>query len=241
MQRFILLAIILASTNGFALINGKPLKDAVDLVRIKFSNGWVCTGTFVDAYTILTAAHCLVREDGKQPIHVDKIYSENDEEIPLQTMALIPHPSFSGQWWPAYDIGLIKTAKNNKFKGNFRLEQEVQHVTGSATLMGAGKIDLLSDIRARTVGQNSFIRVGSVLFFLGKTKNIESEAGVEVTVAPNDSGGPVLDRSTSRIIGVLTTTTVRDSAKYGMPAMSTATSTAAHITFLMKHLGSHSE
>ena len=55
-------------------------------------------------------------------------------------------------------------------------------------------------------------------------------------MASNDSGGPVISAGTKEIIGVLTTTTAKTSAHYGLPAVSTATSTItkANLDFLLK-------
>ncbi len=63
--------------------------------------------------------------------------------------------------------------------------------------------------------------------------------GTDVSVAPNDSGGPILDKKTGKIIGVMTTTTVRQSATYGLPTLSTGTSTIVdhNLSFIQSHMG----
>lgn len=65
------------------------------------------------------------------------------------------------------------------------------------------------------------------------------EAGMQTTVAPNDSGGPIIDSQTNSIIGVMSTTTVQQSIRYGLPALSTGASTVIkdNLDFLISHLG----
>jgi hypothetical protein len=221
---------------AYALINGSPLAGEPNVVRIIFDNGWMCTGTFIDAYTILTAAHCITPEN--EPLHLARVLSENDETVQVDQLALLPNPTYSHQWWPSSDIGIIKTSENRKFKNSLYLENAEMKFGGGAILIGTGKTSLSSNVRQRNFGSNSFLRIGSVLFFLGRSSN-STDAGRYTTVAPNDSGGPVLDQNSRHIIGVMTTTTAKDSAKLGLPALSTATSTVTkdNLDFIQTHMG----
>ena len=42
-----------------ALINGKPVEKYLDLVRLIFTDGTMCTGAYLNETSILTAAHCM--------------------------------------------------------------------------------------------------------------------------------------------------------------------------------------
>ena len=223
---------------GFALINGKPLVEKPDVVRLIFTNGWVCSGIFIDQYTILTAAHCLVEEKLKT-VQLDRVLSQDDRQIIIEAKSLIPHPLYVHSWWPSYDIGVIKTSKNINFRGDYKIESKKLNRTGNIILMGAGRNDLSSLKYVRTIGSNTFFRIGSVLFFWGSSRNSTLVSGENVSVAPNDSGGPVIDQATGKIIGVMTTTTLKQSVKYGISALNTGTSivTKSNLDFLVQHLG----
>lgn len=226
-------------SNSNALINGKPLRETPDVVRIVFDNGWMCSGLFVDRYTILTASHCLNPPEPGKPAKVYKILSTNDHSVLVEVLESKQHPLYSGQWWPAYDIGLIKTTENRNFKGEFSLENKTKKSNGRIFLFGTGKYDLEKNLRARSMGENSFFSIGAVLFFFGKTQSISENLGTDTTVAPNDSGGPVVDSETHKIIGVITSTTLQQSIKYNLPALSAATSTTnkENHEFIVNNLG----
>ena len=167
------------------------------------------------------------------------IYSENEAPINVNPQKLIVHPKFDEQWWPSYDIGLIKTSQNGSFNSDFTLETDLQNIFGEISMFGAGRSNPKGKNYERTNGENSYFRVGSVLFFIGTSKIIDGSSGDATSAPPNDSGGPVLDKKTGKVIGVITTTTLSQSVDYGIPTLSTATSILSTPTrdFILKHLG----
>jgi hypothetical protein len=239
MRFLITFFILFLSINGFALINGKPMIGAPDVVRLSFTNGWVCTGVFIDEYTILTAAHCITPTNNEETIQLAKITSADNAIVDVEQKNIFVHPQYTNQYWGKYDVGIIKTSKNKNFEGDFNIEKKDKRIIGKAMLYGCGKTDISSDIRSRTTGENEFLRIDGVLFFLGKSKNIELQDGSRVSVAPNDSGGPIVDKETGNIIGINTTTTLRQSLEYGLPTISNGTSTvtSSNLNFILKHLG----
>lgn len=83
------------------------------------------------------------------------------------------------------------------------------------------------------------VGINGILFFLGMSLSDAEFLGSEVSVAPNDSGGPIVDAERRRIIGVMTTTTLKQSLKFGLPTVSTGTSilTKPNLDFILKNLG----
>lgn len=189
-----------------ALISGKPLTGMPELVRLDFKNGYMCTGFFIDSTTIITAAHCLANS-----AQVVKIISVNEEVIPVQIEKNISHPDFDNGFWPTHDLGIIKTTKFDKFSSSFHLGESIS-ISGAAKLYGSGVISFQPKKRDRSIGENNFLRFGSVLLFIGAT-----------SIAPNDSGAPVVDLKTGKVIAVATQSTAAESTLY-LPTISVATS-----------------
>lgn len=224
---------------AFALVNGLPLEGLSDVVRIRFTNGWACSGVFLDPYTLLTAAHCFAPNEGNKNLRVDKIESANNSVFNLEIKALLSHPNYSAQSWHSYDIGIIKTSKNLKFEGHFQLQENFEGYLKDAFLMGCGRSNHDNINYSRTWGENTFLQVGSVLFFLGESGDGKSELGLNVSIAPNDSGGPILEKATNKIVGIMTTTTLKNSHRYGIATISTGTSTTVkeNLQFIKSNLG----
>lgn len=239
MRSIVFVFLFLKSLDALSLINGTPLLEAKDIVRIKLTNGWVCSGVFIDPFTILTAAHCISPEKNNEKLQIDKMESANDLVLALEVKKLIPHPEYSSQYWPLYDIGIIKTSKNSNFEGRYQLQNTLEDHLNDAILIGCGRTDYESKSYSRTTGENSFLRIGAVLFFLGESSNLKTNIGMKVSVAPNDSGGPILEKTTGKIIGVMTTTTLKDSLAYKVPTLSTGTSTATqkNLIFIQNQMG----
>lgn len=213
------------SSGAQALFSAQPLIGRPEIVRVEFENGWVCSGIFIDENTLLTAAHCLT--DSKAVA----IYSEHDTVVPVKIQKFVRHPKFNDQYWPAYDIGIIKTTKLAKLSEQVIIATE-SPIHGKAKLFGCGKTELANGY-SRTTGENSFIRIGAVLFFVAL-----SEGQNSVIVAPNDSGGPAFDFFSGELIGIATTTS---SVSRKFPAWSTATSLVSeeNRAFVLSHLGSN--
>ncbi len=239
MRTFLLILLFLKSASTLALINGAPLTGENDIVRIRLTNGWVCSGVFIDPYTILTAAHCISPAQNTEKLQVNKIESATELILDLEVKKLIPHPDYSAQYWPSYDIALIKTTKNSKFEGHFQLQNIMEGRSKEVILFGCGKTDYEKKSYSRTTGENSILQIGAVLFFVGESNVGKSKIGMNVSVAPNDSGGPILDKVTGKIIAVMTTTTLKNSLRYGISTLSTGTSTTveANFTFIESNLG----
>ncbi len=217
-----------------ALINAVPLVGKPEVVRITFSNGWICSGIFLNPTTILTAAHCVSRKD----LQITKIESQDNQIVDVRLVDLIPHPKYTGQSWPSFDIGLIKTTEFKEFAGGLKLESSSDKIGTKAMLFGCGKTSTSNSQLARSQGENDFWKIGAVLFFVSSTRQDPKNFGHSVIIAPNDSGGPIISRSTGKIIGVMTTTTLLQSQKYGLPVLGTGTASVSeeNMNFLKSNL-----
>lgn len=238
MRSFTFALLFFLAIEAFALVNGVPLKNSPDVVRIKLTNGWVCSGAYIDPYTILTAAHCISPTEATEILYIDRIESEDDGLLDVKLVSLIPNPNYSAQYWHAFDVGIIKTTRNQKFVGHFQLQKSQKGYVQDAVLFGCGRIEHDKKVYFRTTGENSFIQIGAILFFIGKSENLKPSTGSSVSVAPNDSGGPILDKTTGEIVGVMTTTTLKLSGSYGVPTLSTGTSTVVehNLSFIRNHM-----
>ena len=155
---FFLSLLFSAAPSAFGLINGRRLDGISDVVRLTFTNGWVCTGTFVDQYTILTAAHCLTSEDAGQKIAIRLIESAADELVEVKQTGTYTQPKFQAQSWPAFDVGVLKTTKYTKFAHQFNIARKSPPTLGDAVLYGCGKTGLVGASRDRMMGENRFFR-----------------------------------------------------------------------------------
>jgi hypothetical protein len=222
-----------------ALINGKPVAGTGDLVRLVFKSGRVCSGAYLDPTTILTAAHCLRTEAGESMHALETVLSADDVPLAVTQVRNVPHPDFDGGFFPTHDVGIIKTSKNPRFAGQFALDTEKPPIAGGARYFGCGVVGFAPRTRARREGTNGFLRIGSVLFSVGKSKAVADDPGTGVSIAPNDSGGPVLSPWTGKVIAVATQATAATSARFGLPAISVATSVVggANGDFVRANLG----
>jgi hypothetical protein len=236
--KLIIVVLILLPVTAVALVNGRPLEGAPDIVRLRYSKTSVCSGVYIDPYTILTAAHCTKQSESFKPV-IQQIETVGDEPLNVKVVKLISHPDYAGQFWPASDIGLVKTTANPKFEGAFVLSSSPSPLTGGAYLYGTGRKQSKVDEFFRTLGQNRFFKFGSVLVFFGPSRGPLVETGEPATIAHGDSGGTITDASTGRIIAVITTSTIDESASWGIPSLCTATSvlTISNHTFILKNLG----
>lgn len=200
--------ILFIPLSSLALTRGELVTDSPDFVRIHFSNGWVCTGAFIDRETILTAGHCL-------DLHSTVTLIENDSELDVKALKLLPNPRYDHSVWHSDDVGLIKTSEYKNFRGDYVLPDRPVE-SGEGTLLGAGRMGITAEF-ARLSTTNRFMKLGSILLFTSG----------EGCVAPNDSGGPIIQGN--KIVGIMSTTMVR-------PCVSTGTAIYPHVDFIRKNL-----
>ncbi len=121
-----------------------------------------------------------------------------------------------------FDIGVVKTTPFTTKTSMFELSYERQKWWGMADLMGAGKIDIANGVYGRSQGTSPYFRMGSDIYIVGHSKKNE-HPGRGVSIAPNDSGGPILDSLTGKVIAVASRTTVTSTSETSIPAVSIGT------------------
>jgi hypothetical protein len=217
-----LLFIGLNSPTAYALINAVLLQGHEDLVRLEFhQREAVCTGFFVGPTTLITSAHCLYRDNQVKWEPSDLVFV-GGSELKVKALQLTPHPGYlPGQ--PEFDVGIVKTTLNSNFSGTFHLAADRAPVFGNAKFFGAGKVDLDRGLYGRAQGDNYFVRLGSTTYSLGRSENT-SHPGHTVTIAPNDSGGPIVDNRSGEVVAISSRTTIKESWGTAIPAVSIGTS-----------------
>ena len=205
---------LLFSSFSHALINGTPLNGMPDLVRLEFeSKESVCTGFYISPNYLITAAHCLFSWKDHHTLKLENIITENEEKILVNVEKQIPHPQYYTGGWSPNDVAIIKTTNNTLFNGGYILTNEETRSSGGIILYGAGKIDIEKNIFGRVMGTNHYFKIFSFMFSFGKP-----------AIAPNDSGAPIVDQDSNRVIGIGSKTTVTMMINKIFPTVSIMTS-----------------
>lgn len=234
---------LLHSTHGLALINGKTIESDFPIVRLYFkNNSHICSGVFIDSFTILTAGHCL--SDKKTwkgfSIEVEKITDAYENSIDVKWISSSPHPQFSYKWYGnKNDIGVVKTTKLNQNLQFPKLGSINMENIDEVTLYACGKIEVDSKERKCLSGTNSFNHVFNQIIIWGLS-SAEGTPGVNVSIAPNDSGGVLVNSKSKKIIGVLWGTWAPLLYKYRLNAPSFITPLDNdNLEFVKNMLGKH--
>jgi hypothetical protein len=205
-KRAILLALfLLISSRSEALMNGVEIEGHDDLVRLEFDQRkGVCTGFYVSETIIITAAHCLY--DYLNNVSVLEIFSSSDKaSLNVKIKRFILHPEYK-RGSSRNDLGIIETTEYKDFQGEFRMRRPDPKSIGKLLIYGAGKIDVARKVYGRSSGANWFLRVGPFVVFVGHSF-FSSRPGMNSSVAPNDSGSPIMDVNSNRVIAIASKTT----------------------------------
>ncbi|KAJ8114163.1 hypothetical protein OPT61_g3887 [Boeremia exigua] len=184
-----------------------------------------CTGSLLDATTVLTAAHCIddVRKRGMGASGVVVRAGSLEKSrggVVAQVSSMFTHPSYSGNNWDN-DVGILKLRKPVFLNGDSDLpllayERFDPDVGTMATAAGwgntyPGDIDgshLLQEVDIPVVSrekcdalfrQRAFKRVTESMICAGYIDDYENNKDT----CSGDSGGPLIDTDTGVIVGVV--------------------------------------
>lgn len=237
MKSFIFFCLFwIQSISVLALVNGQPLLGKPDLVRLEFNNrDSVCSGFFLSPSSIVTAAHCLYSWRDGNIAKLTGIISVDEKKLDLEVFELIPHPGYENGW-ATHDVAVIKVSNHSAFKGNFQISDHDVPMFGRLIYCGAGKIDMDKKIYGRSTGEASYLAFNSYIFGFGPS--IASEKGGSASIASNDSGSPVIQKETGKVMAVASQSTAIGTSGSFLPAVSISTSLneKSNRDFLFKHI-----
>jgi len=231
----LIVALLLVTSSALAVTWGVPDNGEhpyVGTLLFRQGGGWYsCSGTLLDATTVLTAGHCV---QGGGVVN-DETYFLNEEDVlstrlpdePLADWAarawikasvVYPHPQYDdyAQFPSTYDVGIVKlsspitlTVYGQLPPANFLETLKGQDRKGTFTVVGYGMQGVLnpfySDLWMRYKGTVSLVEINSN-FNAGmsaKFTNNPGKGGGSGGSCFGDSGGPVFWGSGPMVVAVV--------------------------------------
>lgn len=223
-----------------ALINGEKLKEDIPIVSIHFKNGsHVCSGVFLNSKTIMTAAHCL--SDKKKwkgfSLEIDKIMNSENKKLEIVVQTIIAHPQFEySKLGNSHDVGVIKVEGRISFK-YFPQLYSGKVLSGKGLFYACGRKNNSKKSRECSQGENEYsLILGQIVSF--GFSNDKERNGINVSVAPNDSGGIIIDSKLNEIVGVVWGTWSPLLFKYDLktPSFGTPLTDKVNLDFILTHI-----
>jgi hypothetical protein len=176
--------------------------------------------------------HIFLRRMGS----VAAIISVNEKKLALEALELLPHPNYE-KGWATHDVAVIKVSNYSFFKGNFPVSDKAVPMVGTLIYYCAGKIDMEKKVYGRSTGEASYLALNSYIFGFGPSKASKNGEG-SASIASNDSGSPVIQKETGKVIAVASKGTAINSSGSFLPAVSISSSLEekSNRAFLLKHM-----
>lgn len=205
-QFIIFIYIIFNTAKTYALINAVSISNKVPIVQINFKNdSHVCSGMFIDENTILTAAHCVSDKKTWEgfSLEVDTITDQDSNKISVSVLKVMPHPNFTHHFYGNdHDVGIIKTS-SYKYEGIFpKVSLSRSSRAKDGILYACGRINFLDKQRLCQQGTITYYQILNQIVSFG-TMITTDTPGKDVSIAPNDSGGVLIDLISNSIVGVI--------------------------------------
>ncbi len=134
-------------------------------------------------------------------------------------------------------MAVIKVSNHLAFEGNFLISDKDIPMFGFLVYFGAGKIDMEKKIYGRSTGEASYLAFNSYNFGFGSSRASENGEG-SASIASNDSGSPVIQKETGRVMAVASKSTAIDTSGSFLPAISISSSLEekSNRDFLLKYI-----
>jgi secreted trypsin-like serine protease len=162
-----------------------------------------CTGTVVARNVVLTAAHCV---SGKKQVVI--AYAENGSHVLQRVVARAIHPGFSRNASVSVDVALVRLegALPARFSPLPMDRGESGHSIGAGRIVAGYGMQREGDEQSAGTLRSAPVQVLPRLFprFMRLGTSVDAELS-DTAICTGDSGGPVLDSSTSppRVVGVV--------------------------------------
>jgi hypothetical protein len=140
------------------------------------------------------------------------IISVDENKLVLEVLELISHPNYE-KGWTTHDVAVIKVSSHAAFQGNFVINDWDAPKFGRLIYYAAGKIDMDKKIYGRSTGEASYLEFNSYIFGFGPSRASEKGEG-SASIASNDSGSPVIQKQTGRVIAVASKSTAIDTSLF---------------------------
>lgn len=207
-----------SSESDLHITNGMDVKESVypSVIKVRAYGGGAldgCTGTFVNHYQIVTAAHCLEGlEPGDNAIFAAKYDAEGNEITSFQADSFKVHPLYDPTAKPnPYDLAVVNFPRHAASKISLIASQRapldvwvqlVGYGDNENFYNEAGELSGSGDGKKR-VGTNKLLAYDSEMIRIdgvpGKTAGVNP--GLKSCSGSGDSGGPLFYNS-STLIGV---------------------------------------
>lgn len=154
--------------------------QAVAYLEISSSQGaFACTATLIGKTTLLSAAHCLLDEDGNVDVKAITAYFGN---TPYVATSWVAHPDYNHG---GSDVAIIKLAQEPAGIIPYALYSQAPVVNQEITIVGYGiTADNLSDSGTKRVAKNLVVGVDDIDI------NYKGTGSGYGSICSGDSGGP---------------------------------------------------